>query len=52
MSKPSPFSLAADTIAAATAVRTLFEALTDQGFTEAQALVLVREVIRPVGDAR
>ncbi|MFJ5997565.1 hypothetical protein [Streptomyces sp. NPDC092370] len=50
MSKPyNPFSVAADMISAAMAIRALFEALTDQGFNETQALAIVRDAVRPVG---
>lgn len=47
MSKtPNPFALAVDAIAAATALHALFEALKDAGFTEGQALNLVRDMAR------
>jgi hypothetical protein len=49
MSKPSPFAVAAEMISAATAIRSLFEALTDQGFSETQALAIVRDAVRPTG---
>jgi hypothetical protein len=50
VSKPyNPFSVAADMIAAATALYALFEALKDAGFTESQALAVTRDAVRPVG---
>lgn len=52
MSKPSNFAMVAEMISAATALHCLYEALIDQGFTEDQALTLVRDTLRPVGTAQ
>ncbi|MGV9815793.1 hypothetical protein ACWDTQ_28275 [Streptomyces cellulosae] len=46
MSKPNPVSLAVDLVSAATTLFTYFEALKAAGFTEGQALILVRESLR------
>jgi len=42
----SPFAMAADLIAAATALYSYFEALKSAGFTDAQAYNIVRDMAR------
>lgn len=42
----TPFSVAADLIAAATALHSYMEALKSAGFSEAQAFAIVRDMAR------